>query len=58
MAFANDNIFVKNFQHVFRKSDQIRVSYYLDIGIFLSQKTLQFKNQILENCFLGLNFFS
>ena len=28
------NIVVKNFQHVFRQSAQIRVSYYLDIGKF------------------------
>ena len=58
MAFANGNIFVKNFQHVFRQSDQIRVSYYLDIGnFFLTKKILRSENQIWENRFLGLKFF-
>ena len=37
-AFANGNIFVKNFQHVFQQLGQIRVSYYLDIGNFFTQK--------------------
>jgi len=32
------NIVVKNFQHVFRQSAQIRVSYFLDIGYFFAQK--------------------
>jgi len=52
------NIFVTNFQHVFRQSGQIRVSYYLDIGNFFYQKKFYGpKNQILENRFLGLTFF-
>ena len=47
MAFANGNIFLKNFQRIFQKSDQIKVSYYLDIStFFFTQKNLQFKNQI------------
>ena len=37
-AFANGNILVKNFQHIFRQSNQIRVSYYLDICNFLYKK--------------------
>ena len=32
------NIVVKNFEHVFRQSAQIRVSYYLDIGEFFYTK--------------------
>ena len=32
------NIVVKNFQHVFRQSAQIRMSYYLDIGNFFCTK--------------------
>ena len=33
-----NNIGVKNFQNVFQQSDQIRVSYYLDIGTFFYTK--------------------
>ena len=32
------NIVVKNFQHVFRQSAQIRLSYFLDIGDFFCTK--------------------
>ena len=52
------NIVVKNFQHVFRQSAQIRVSYYLDIGkFFCAKKFYGQKTQIWENRFLGLKFF-
>ena len=52
------NIFVTNFQYVFRQSAQIRVSYYLDIGKFFYTKKFHGpKMQIWENRFLGLNFF-
>ena len=35
------------------------MSYYLDIGdFFYTKKILRPKNQIWENRFLGLNFFS
>ena len=52
------NIFVTNFQYVFRQSAQIRVSYYLDIGKFFYTKKFHGpKTQIWENRFLGLKFF-
>ena len=52
------NIVMKNFQHVFRQSAQIRVSYYLDIGkFFCTKKFYGPKTKIWENRFLGLNFF-
>jgi hypothetical protein len=52
------NIVMKNFQHVFRQSAQIRVSYYLDIGkFFCTKKFYGPKTQIWGNRFLGLKIF-
>ena len=50
---------MQNFQHVFRQSSQIRVSYYLDIGdFFYTKKFYGPKTKIWGNRFLGLKFFS
>ena len=49
---------MKNFQHVFRQLDQIRVNHYLDIGNFyFTKEKFTVKNQIWENRFLCLKFF-
>ena len=49
VAFVNSNIFVKNFQHIFGQSVQIKVSYYLHIShFFFWNFFLRPKNQIWE----------
>jgi hypothetical protein len=52
------NIGVKNFQHVFRQSGQIRVSFYLHICNFFYTKNFHGpKTKFGKIGFLGLKFF-
>ena len=57
-AFSNGNIFVKNFQHVFRHLGIMRVSYYFDIGKFFYTKIFHGpKNKFGKIIFWAYNFF-
>ena len=52
------NIVVKIFQHGFRQSDQIRVSYYFDIGNFFYTNNFTVKKPNLGKLFSGPKTFS
>ena len=55
----NGNIVLKNLQHVFWQSSQIRMSYYLDIGKLnlLNQKIYGPKTKFRKSLFWALLFF-